>query len=138
VIVSESSMPAIVSRDRAMRSLITHGFSPGVGYIDYGAPLPVPSWHGQSANGNDCRPTAGTPNGSYHMLKVGMSEPLVFVWVAREHAWGRMGGHRLAFTPQYLAANGWAYIRPATLQDMRTDLQRGMAIQFKQAIMQDG
>jgi hypothetical protein len=76
------------------------------------------------------------PDGSYHMLRAPRSEPMVFVWVAGQRAWGRMGGHRLAFTPEYLGLNGWIYVRPATAEDMKTDLQRGMAIQFRRSVMQ--
>jgi hypothetical protein len=127
-------MPFQSTRERAVRSLLTHSFAPGVGYVDHGYPPPVPVRfrHG----GNECLPAKGTADGSYHMLRVGNSEPMVFVWVAGERAWGRMGRHRLAFTPEYLGLNGWTYVRPATAEDMRTDLQRGQAIQFRRAVLQ--
>jgi hypothetical protein len=136
VIIAEQQM-TVVTRERALRSLITHGFAPNVGYIDYGAPMTVPPGR-RPLPGNECLPAKGTAaDGSYHMLKVGDQQPMVFVWVARERAWGRMGGHRLAFTPDYLGVNGWSYVRPATPHDMATDLQRGNAIQFRKSIMQN-
>jgi hypothetical protein len=134
-ILAASSIPSQSTRDRAARSLLTHAFAPGQGYIDYGYPPPVPVRSG--TGGNECLPAKGAPDGSYHMLRAPKSEPMVFVWVAGERAWGRMGGHRLAFTPEYLGLNGWSYVRPATEADMRTDLQRGQAIQFRRSVMQN-
>jgi hypothetical protein len=136
VILYETHMPSVVTRNQAVKSLLTHGFQSGVGYVDYGASLRMPL-HPQPG-GNDCLPVRGTLDGSYHMLKVGASIPMPFVWVAKERAWGRMGGHRLAFTPEYLSHNGWSYVRPATPQDMTVDVQRGAAIQFNKSIMRQG
>lgn len=134
-ILAASAMPSQSTRERAARSLLTHAFAPGQGYIDYGAPPPVPVR--VQPGGNDCLPTwsPSAADGSYHMLRAPKSEPMVFVWVAGERAWGRMGGHRLAFTPEYLGLNGWVYVRPATAEDMRTERARGQAIQFRRAVL---
>lgn len=133
-ILAASALPSQSTRERAVRSLLTHAFAPGQGYIDYGAPPPVPVR--PRAGGNNCLPAKGAADGSYHMLRAPKSEPMVFVWVARERVWGRMGGHRLAFSPEYLGLHGWVYVRPATVQDMHTDLKRGQAIQFRRAVLQ--
>jgi hypothetical protein len=132
-ILAASTLPSQSTRERAVRSLLTHAFAPGQGYIDYGAPPPL---RGLVPAAMSALPAKGTADGSYHMLRAPKSEPMVFVWVAGERAWGRMGGHRLAFSPEYLGLNGWVYVRPATMQDMHTDLKRGQAIQFRRAVLQ--
>lgn len=133
-ILAAAAMPSQSTHERAVRSLLTHALDRELGFIDYGFPPPVPVRSGMG--GNECLPAKDAANGSYHLLRAPKSEPLVFVWVAGERAWGRMGGHRLAFAPEYLGVNGWVYVRPATAEDMRTDLKRGQAIQFRRAVLQ--
>lgn len=135
-LLAASAIPSQSTRERAVRSLLTHSFAPGVGYVDHGYP-PCISLR-QVRGGNECLPAKDAADGSYHLLRAAKSEPMVFIWVAGERAWGRMGGHRLAFTPEYLGLNGWSYVRPATDQDLRADLKRGQALQFRRAVLQRG
>jgi hypothetical protein len=56
-------------------------------------------------------PVAGARDGSKHLLKPpNGAKPLVFLWVAKESAWERFGGTRMAFTGAYLGAHGWGYV----------------------------
>ena len=114
-LVRAMTEPKVATREQAMRSMTTHAFHRGIGFVDHGAPLPTP--RAAVPGGNDCRPAGGalTPDGSLHLIAPPGQDavPMLFQWVAREQAWARQGGHRLAFACAYLAAHGWRYLRPA-------------------------
>ena len=95
----------------AAQSMTTHTFKPGAGYVDYGAPIPL--------NGNQvypetkCLPAADAADGSMHVLTgPGGTHLVAMSWVAKERAWARSGGFRMAFAAKYLAHYGWAYKGP--------------------------
>jgi hypothetical protein len=85
-------------------------------YWDHGVAPPLPLL--LTYRGNECDPPVDASNGSPHLLLPpgprGRTLPLVMRWVARERAWARPGGNRMAFTAEYLAHNGWRYLGRAT------------------------
>jgi hypothetical protein len=95
----------------ALLSPTTHEYRDGV-YWDHGAAPPLPLL--LTRRGEECDPPAETPNDSPHLLlppgPCGRTLPLVMRWLVRERAWARPGGHRMAFTTEYLAHNGWRYV----------------------------
>jgi hypothetical protein len=93
----------------ALASMCTHSYQPGVGYLQHDTP---PVIHSGPAPAPLCDPPAGTRNGSRHTLAYG-DKQMDFAWVEAERAWARHGGHRLAFTAEYLTREGWRYIGPA-------------------------
>lgn len=96
------------TKAEAARSLTTHAFYPGRGYVDYGVAPSYPDQPLQATNA--CDPPAGTLNSSQHVLKAPtgpVSYP--FTWVASERAWLRASGNRMAWAATYLAAHGWSY-----------------------------
>lgn len=91
---------------RASTSKCTHSFHPRKGYVDHEEMLPVPP--GSSAK--PCLPAKKTKDGSLHRLKHTPSGTVMeFSWVAAEGAWERMGGNRMAWRAEYMAAHGWKY-----------------------------
>jgi len=110
--LSAPRSPQSSNRELALSSRVTHSFRPGLGYFDHTAPPPMPLV--ARGFGHECAPPAGTQDGSLHWLvSPGNGRQLQFAWVARERAWERPGGIRMAFTAEYLAAHGWRYVRPA-------------------------
>jgi hypothetical protein len=102
----------VSTQDQAALSKTTHSFHPGMGYFDWGCSPPLTGTPVHSAN--KCQPKAGTAEGSHHMLLSGGGRLIRMAWVAREQAWERGGGIRMAFTCAYLAHHGWKYQGPVT------------------------
>lgn len=96
-------------QNRAARSMTTHSFHPAIGYLEHSHP---PIVHNGAAPAPQCDPPLGVRDGSRHMLAFG-DKQLSFTWVAAEQAWARAGGHRMAFTAEYLTREGWRYVGPA-------------------------
>lgn len=101
------------TRDAAERSLCTHSFRPGRGYIDHGAAPPIDGRPKKLLA--DILPKTGKPqDGSRHLLlPPNATKGRMFQWVEAEEAWrqiGQMGGHRMAFKASYLAHHGWTYL----------------------------
>lgn len=102
-----------VTRHKAMRSQTTHQFILGAGHYDHGtAPIPVGN---SRLIGTGAHPPTEPKNGSMHVLAVpGGGKVMEFTWVTKERAWARAGGHRMAFSANYLSHVGWTYVRPVT------------------------
>lgn len=95
----------------AMTAPAEHAFLPGHGYVKLGHPALPPRLIKQGPLSN-AAPPAGTNNGTRHELQPPMkAQPMVFTWNAGH--WFREKGNRIAWTPEYLAANGWSYLGPA-------------------------
>ena len=101
---------------RTVGGLTHYGF--GVFHIDTG---PRRTWGNNSwagakiGKGNECDPPKATKDGSRHRLRAPSGgEELEFMWVAKENAWERFGGRRMAFPASYLAQHGWTYVGPVT------------------------
>lgn len=96
-----------------MLSPTTHEFRYDA-YWDHGAPPPLPAL--LTHRGDECNPPLGTPSGSVHYLMPpgprGRTMPLAMRWLARDRAWARPGGKRMAFAAEYLAHHGWRYAGP--------------------------
>jgi hypothetical protein len=104
--------PRPSSQALAGASKTTHSFHIGLGYFDHLTPPPLPTV--RRGLGHECDPPQGTSDGERHLLFApGSTAVLEFAWVARERAWERPRGIRLAFTAAYLAAHGWRYARAA-------------------------
>ena len=104
-------MISVSSRDRAEKSMVTHSFRPGQGYIDHGAEMPISGL--PKAPEKVCLPDQNTPNGSAHYLSPENSDVRIrMTWNASEKAWAAFGGKRMAFRASYLAHHGWKYIGP--------------------------
>jgi hypothetical protein len=102
--------PRPSTRALALASRVTHSFHIGMGHFDHRAPPPMPAI--RRGLGHECDPPTATPDESPHLLLApGSAREMRFLWVAREHAWERPGGIRMAFTAAYLAAHGWKYAR---------------------------
>ena len=98
-------------RDKAMASPTTHYFRQGLGYFNLAEPPAMPTI--RRGGPDQCMPPKGTKNGSAHLLSPPNSIRLMeFSWVAKERAWMRYGGIRMAFSAEYLAAHGWQYKQP--------------------------
>jgi|SRR6185437_9778372 len=102
------SVPRQSNQTRALQAKTRHSFVPGRGYWEHDQP---PVIHGGPPPAPACDPPVGTPDGSRHVLEKDGAR-LVFAWVMPEHAWERPGGHRMAFTAEYLAREGWRYVEP--------------------------
>ena len=103
------------TKERADLSKTTHVFVQGQGYLEAGPLLLHPETN-RAAPGASAQPPSGvsTPDGSRHVLLTpGARTPKVFAWVAREGAWERAGGNRIAWPASYLTHHGWIYSRPA-------------------------
>ena len=101
-----------VTRAQALKNPTTHSFAPGVGYAHH--PRPPKTNPGTMPTGL-CSPSAGTPDGSKHVLSSpGGGAKLEFTWVALHSAWARSGGLRMAFTADYLSRAGWTYVGVST------------------------
>jgi hypothetical protein len=100
------------TKHTALLSPTTHEYCGGV-YWDHGAAPPLPLL--LTRRGNECNPPPDTSDGSPHLLlPPGLRTlPLTMRWVAHDRAWARPGGHRMAFTAEYLAHNGWRYLQCA-------------------------
>ena len=101
----------VVPRSTAMASRTAHVFVPKLGYLHAG-PLAMPKV--AQGGADSASPAAAAVDGSRHILKAPDGGPeLAFTWIAREKAWERYGGRRMAFSAAYLAAHGWSYVTPA-------------------------
>lgn len=100
------SVPRDSNHTKAMGSMTTHSFAPGRGYWEHAQP---PVVHNAAPVVQRCDPPPGTPDGSVHLLRYGELK-LPFTWISRERAWHRYGGHRLAYTADYLTREGWEYV----------------------------
>ncbi len=100
---------------RALASQTTHQYVHGSGYIEHATtPLPMPSGARRKADMSACLPPPKTAAATRHHLSVpGGGATKTFVWVEAERAWSMRGGHRMAYTADYLAAYGWTYVGPA-------------------------
>ena len=102
------------TRAAAMASKTTHSVVQGHGYVQHAfppvlraVPLAPP-----------CNPPPGAMDGETHMLcPPNGGEALAFTWVARELAWERPGGNRLAWTAAYLGSHGWSYGGPRVAEE---------------------
>lgn len=98
----------VSTAQRAGKSLVTHWFRPGGGYVDYGV---EPERRGAPIAGEAaCLPPTGTPDRSIHMLRGAGGAAIRMMWIEREKAWARSGGIRMAFKASYLAHYGWSYL----------------------------
>ncbi len=104
-------MISVSSRDRAEKSLVTHSFRPGQGYIDHGTEMPISGL--PKAPEVVCLPADDTADGSAHYLApAGTKTRIRMTWIKAERAWAAFGGRRMAFRASYLAHHGWKYIGP--------------------------
>lgn len=101
-------MPLPSTRDAALKSMVTHAFMRGVGYMRFEDEMPAGP-HDPAR----CSPPRGAPDRSRHLLKPPGAVPMTFTWIEREAAWARDGGLRMAFSAAYLSSHGWTYARPA-------------------------
>ena len=102
---------AISNRTNAVKAKVHHRFVRGIGYIKYAShPKLYARVAGREQN---CTPPIGTKDNTAHFLKIpGGGSTMVFTWIAKEQAWERLGGLRMAFTAEYLAHHGWMYAGP--------------------------
>ncbi len=104
-------MISVSSRDRAEKSLVTHSFRPGQGYIDHGTEMPISGI--PKAPESVCLPADDAADGSAHYLAPAGTEARIrMTWVKAEKLWAAFGGRRMAFRASYLAHHGWKYIGP--------------------------
>lgn len=101
------------NRKDAIKAKTLHSFILKQGYFKHASPL---STFGKSKKtGNGTAPPAGTKDETLHTLASPDGKAkLSFNWVAKEKAWERSGGIRMAFTVDYLDHHGWSYIAPVT------------------------
>lgn len=106
-------------RARAMVSPHLHAFVAGRGYIEIGEPeLSWPREHKPIKPRGEalCRPSEDAVNMSEHLLMAATGgAPIAFKWLSDQAAWLAFPrpAIRMAFRPDYLAAEGWVYIGPA-------------------------
>lgn len=106
---SHSAPPKLTIAD-AMSAPTEHAFLPGHGYIRLGAPQ-ILQESMKRAPLKDVAPPASAKSGTQHFLQPPKNaKPMSFEWKAG--AWFRAKGNRIAWSPAYLAANGWTYLRP--------------------------
>ena len=91
---------------QAASRMTHHSFAPGAGYIDHGTPLVSANINGPAGN---CDPPEGTVDRSRHILANG-NATREFTWIAKDGAWARFGGNRMAWTAVYLSQSGWCYV----------------------------
>ena len=92
----------------AMTAPDYHQLTPGVGFVELG-PLDMPTT-GQPGN---CSASADAPDGSRHLLQSPHGgDPIEFIWNKDKGLWVRIDptSKRLAYRPDYLSRNGWAYV----------------------------
>ena len=94
-----------------MTAQTDHVFWAGVGYVNIGKPALAP--HANQSRTAACDPPVGALDGSEHILSYQNTRSMKFRWVAKEKAWARHGGVRMAFTAVYLSQYGWSYVGPA-------------------------
>jgi hypothetical protein len=102
-------MPRMSTMAQAMSNPARHAFHPGVGYVEF---LPHEQMLHGGAAPDACFPAGPTLDGSLHLLTSPGGPEMEFVWVARDQAWARFGGNRLAWTAAYLSSHGWTYKGP--------------------------
>lgn len=72
-------------------------------------PLPLPKPADLRGKPGDAMPPPTLRNGDIRVLRSPQGAFLSFQWVAKDKAWFRAGGYRLAFPAVYLGLTGWKY-----------------------------
>jgi len=104
-----------VTQRQAMAAPTAHRFGSGAGYTHC---PPLPKLKVDLAPAGRASPPAGTADSSRHLLMVpGGGKDVPFTWVARQGAWMRPGGWRMAFAADYLSRAGWTYSGPVSDAD---------------------
>jgi hypothetical protein len=96
-----------ITQIEAAASPTTTMFVPGDGFYSAGLPVPRPVPLNPPET---CLPPPDTPEGTQFVLTApGGVQGVTMLWQASIQVWSPLlNGHRMAFTPAYLASHGWS------------------------------